>query len=234
VHLFSVDNVLIKVCDPTFVGFTALNHFQMTSKTVPRASPDEAVGVIVLSKGRPAVVEYSEMPKEISQAINEDGSLRFNTGSICNHIFTLRFLRLIVTGHLQDLNTHYHIALKKIPFVDSNGTRTVPTQPNGIKFELFYYDAIRYAETTGVLQVKRSDEFAPVKNAPGSAVDSPDTARMLIKNLHSLWLTKAGAKFQEGSVPDDRVEISPLISYEGEGLETFAGQTLNYPVYIYY
>jgi hypothetical protein len=34
-------------------------------------------------------------------------------------------------------------------------------------------------------QVVRAEEFSPVKNAPGSASDSPDTARAHLMALHS-------------------------------------------------
>lgn len=235
VHLFSVDNVLVKVCDPVFLGFTAMHNYQVTSKTVPKVSHDEAIGVIVLHREGSGVLEYSEIPKDLAKATDEAGNLRLNTGSICNHVFSSKFLRAITTQHIADLNRQYHLAVKKIPFIDVSGTRVVPTEPNGLKFELFYFDVLKFAQKTGVLQVKREQEFAPVKNAPGGSVDSPDTARQLIGELHKSWLVKAGATFQDEAASSDlRVEISPLISYEGEGLETFAGQTLNFPVYIYY
>jgi UDP-N-acetylglucosamine/UDP-N-acetylgalactosamine diphosphorylase len=235
VHLFSVDNALIKICDPVFIGFTSLHNFDISTKTVPKASPDEAIGVVVLNKRRPGIAEYSEIPSDLARATNQDGSLVYNTGSICNHVFSVRFLRSIITSHLGQFNQHYHKAVKKIAFVDQSGVRVTPEQPNGLKFELFYFDVMQFAERTGILQVKRNEEFAPVKNAPGSSLDSPDTARSLLKALHMSWLTKAGARFQdEASAEDTRVEISPLVSYEGEGLETFAGQSLSFPVYIYY
>jgi UDP-N-acetylglucosamine/UDP-N-acetylgalactosamine diphosphorylase len=36
-----------------------------------------------------------------------------------------------------------------------------------------------------LLEVRRDEEFAPVKNAPGAAADSPDTARKAILALHT-------------------------------------------------
>ena len=65
-----------------------------------------------------------------------------------------------------------------------------------------------------VSQVERSEEFAPVKNARGAPRDSPDTARSLLLALHEKWLREAGASVATGTA----VEVSPLLSYEGEEL----------------
>ena len=40
------------------------------------------------------------------------------------------------------------------------------------------------AQRVALMEVARDSEFAPVKNAPGSASDSPDTARQAILSLH--------------------------------------------------
>ena len=84
----------------------------------------------------------------------------------------------------------------------------------------------------------REDEFAPVKNAPGTATDSPDTARALMSNQAIRWLTAAGAKIATPPRTSFEVEfctdleISPLVSYAGEGLSQFKGVRVTLPLYV--
>ena len=64
----------------------------------------------------------------------------------------------------------------------------------------------------------REAEFAPVKNAPGSPTDSPDTARGALMILHRSWVEAAGGTIS-GPMEEGGVEVSPLTSFKGEGLE---------------
>lgn len=92
----------------------------------------------------------------------------------------------------------YHVAKKKIQYYDEKIKRPVtPLENNGYKFELFLHDCFQLctSDKFGIMEVKRDEEFAPVKNAPGSAEDSPDTARALISKLHQNWLRNYGVEF---------------------------------------
>ncbi len=233
VHIFSVDNVLIKVCDPLFVGYTAREKADMASKVVAKTTWSESIGVIGLRGALPCVLEYSEIPPEMAKSVNEQGDLAFNAGNILNHIFTTKLLKRLTGECLEELQMQYHLAIKKVPYI-KDGTLVKPTQPNALKFELFYFDAFRFAQKHAVLEIVREEEFAPVKNAPGEFVDSPDSARKLMSELHARWLIDAGAILSDEYGHDRVCEISPLISYSGEGLEAFKKQRLIFPIYIYY
>merc|ERR1711865_721716 len=90
-----------------------------------------------------------------------------------------------------------------------------PDTNNGIKLEAFIFDVFPMSSRMAILETLREEEFAPVKNAPGSASDSPDTAREMVNKLARRWVADAGGEV----VGDQVLEISPLLSYSGEGLK---------------
>eukprot|EP00301_Raphidiophrys_heterophryoidea_P017996 c2981_g2_i1.p1 GENE.c2981_g2_i1~~c2981_g2_i1.p1 ORF type:complete len:320 (-),score=85.97 c2981_g2_i1:74-1033(-) len=220
VYVCSVDNVLAKLCDPTFVGYCLVRGADCGAKVLPKAYADEKVGVVCLQGGKPTVVEYSDMTPEDSTRIDHStGQLVFNTGNICIHFFSTGFLH-----RTQNLKLPYHVARKKIDYIDENGQPVKATQITGLKMEQFIFDVFPFSNKMAVLQGSREEDFAPVKNAPGSSTDSPDTARMLVSNLHRKWAEIAGAVFQESQTHATSLfEISPLVSYEGEGLDSRFG-----------
>lgn len=67
-----------------------------------------------------------------------------------------------------------------------------PTENNGVKFELFYFDVFEEAKKFGLFETLREEEFAPLKNATSD--DSPDSARKMLHDLHKKWVEKAGIK----------------------------------------
>lgn len=160
-------------------------------------------------------MEYSEITKETSELRRPDGKLTFDAGNICNHYFTVDFLQSIADKYEPQIELH--VAKKKIPFVNDEGTRQVPSVPNGIKIEKFVFDVFRFAENFVVWQVDRKSEFSPVKNSDSAGIDCPRIARSDVLALHKQWLLDAGAV----SV-DAEVEISPLLSFGGENLESLA------------
>lgn len=227
-HVFAIDNVLTKPADPEFIGYCIQRDAECGNKVVWRRDKSEKVGVTVESQGRFRVVEYSDLPASMAEAEDGQGRLIFGAANICNHYFSLDFIRSKVIG--QPLA--YHIARKKIPCLDKVTRTTVtPSANNGIKLELFIFDVFPLAERWVVVEVPREDEFAPVKNEPGNPVDSPDTARRLMSSQFVRWLQAAGANVNSNDA-GALCEISGRLSYEGEGLERFRGRDIALPCYL--
>jgi hypothetical protein len=136
------------------------------------------------------------MSPEALHAVDEDGQLRFRTGNLCIHAYSLSFLQ--GPAHPDRLPRVYHPAHKKIPYADPETGRTVPAAEikanTGVKLEAFIFDVFPAAERMAALDIVREDEFTPVKNAPGSSTDSPDTARALIRAMHTRWLHAVGCR----------------------------------------
>lgn len=219
VHAYGVDNCLVKVADPVFLGYCIQKEADCAAKVVRKVHPTESVGVVAVRDGRFGVVEYSEISKE--QAERRDsktGELSFRAGNIVNHFYTTSFLNAIES--FED-ELAFHIARKKIAYVEHQSGQVVkPTKPNGMKLEMFVFDVFPFTKHFAVLEVARNEEFSPLKNAPGTGSDDPETSRRDLLAQHKRFLERAGAKVADGV----EIEISPVVSYAGEGLESLKGK----------
>jgi UDP-N-acetylglucosamine/UDP-N-acetylgalactosamine diphosphorylase len=230
-HTICVDNALVKPLDPGFLGYCITSNAQVGSLVCPKSHPDEKVGVLCLKNGKWMVVEYSEIDDvapEDKVRRDDNGELVFRHGNICNHVYSLDFL---VNTVVPNLGNMYHIARKKIGCADENGNTFKPTSNNGIKLEMFIFDVFPLCDPARmcVYEVARSNNFSPVKNAPGpGTTDSPTSALAMVTKLHRSWLEKAGVNV----VGEGDVEVSPLLSYQGEGLESLSGSTIQAPAFI--
>lgn len=212
IFYFQVDNPLVKVLDPVFLGYHRIQSADFSLKIVRKERPDEKLGVVGYIDGKIGVIEYSELPQSLAKAKNHDGSLRFDAGSIAIHILRVGFIRD------QDFRLPYHLAKKKIPFIDEDGRKVIPNEPNGIKFECFVFDALRWAKRSTIMEVVRGEEYSPIKNRRGES--SPKTARQDMINLYGGWLEYAGLSIprdKDGNVKG-RIEINPLFAIDKEEL----------------
>ncbi|KAI0094431.1 nucleotide-diphospho-sugar transferase [Irpex rosettiformis] len=219
VHAFGVDNCLVKVADPVFIGYCIQKQSECAAKVVPKAYPTESVGVVATRGGKFGVVEYSEISQEQAERLDANGQLVFRAANIVNHFYTIDFLNKVESFEEE---LAFHIARKKIPYVDQATGQTVkPTKPNGMKLEMFVFDVFPFTKQFSVLEVARNEEFSPLKNAPGTGSDDPETSRRDLLAQQKRFLERAGA----GVDKDVEIEISPLVSYAGEGLEGVKGKT---------
>ncbi len=212
---FQVDNPLIKICDPVFVGYHLLEKADMSAKVLKKRDPYEKLGVVGKLDGKYAVIEYSDLTTEEMEARTADGELKYWAGSIAIHCYNVDFVRRVLdTG----TGLPYHVAHKKVPHVTPQGERVTPEEPNAYKFERFVFDALQFAERAVFQEVLREEEFSPVKNATGA--DSPETARQDLVRVFSEWLEAAGVKVprHDNGVPVYPIEISPLFAEGPEEL----------------
>ena len=216
IHAYCVDNCLVKVADPVFLGFAASKDVDIATKVVRKRSANESVGLILLKNGKPDVVEYSEIDSSTAEAKDpkQPDLLKFRAANIVNHYYSFRFMDTIEEwAH----KLPHHVAKKKIPCVDvESGEPIKPDKPNGIKLEQYVFDVFPMLDLTkfACMEVKREEEFSPLKNAKGTGEDDPDTSKKDILHQGKRWVQNCGGTVEsEGGVEDLGVEVSPLISY---------------------
>jgi len=216
ISYFQVDNPLVNIFDPLFLGLHAIEDAEMSSKAVRKTEPGEKVGVFSSVDGRVRVIEYSDLPEKSAEQRNPDGSLTFGLGSIAIHIINVSFVERLNTG---GFSLPLHKAVKKIRHINENGQLIEPPEPNGIKLESFVFDALPLAEGAVILETLRNEEFAPVKNAAGP--NSPEAVKSMQAARAADWLQAAGVAVPrkcDGSA-DCIIEIAPSFALEKEQLK---------------
>ncbi len=174
INVFSMDNVLQRICDPVFIGATILSGRNCGAKVVAKNAPGEKVGALCLKDGLPTIVEYYEMGDELAAELDENGKLKYRFGVILNYLFSMKRMYEIVDGKMP-----LHIVEKKIPHLNEKGELVKPEKENGYKFEYLAIDTVRDMLTCLSFEVEREKEFAPIKNKEG--VDSVVSARALLE-----------------------------------------------------
>jgi UDP-N-acetylglucosamine/UDP-N-acetylgalactosamine diphosphorylase len=227
---FQVDNPLVRIAEPAFIGLHREADAELSFKVVERLSPDEKLGVVVTVDGRPRVIEYSDLPVALAERRLSEGPLELWAGSIAVHILERSFIERLVSA--QPLP--FHRAIKKVPYVDDAGVLVKPVEPNAVKFERFIFDALPLAERWAIVETDRAGEFEPLKNAVGP--DSPATVHQRMSDQFGNWLEQAGAivpRRPDGSVPFG-IEISPLFALDATELKSKIEQGLvvERPIYL--
>jgi UDP-N-acetylglucosamine/UDP-N-acetylgalactosamine diphosphorylase len=223
IFYFQVDNPLVKIADPLFLGHHIAERAEVSSKIIPKDGPADRLGNLVLVDGRCTMIEYSDLPEDLARETDAEGNLRLRAGSPAIHVFAVAFLERVTRG---ETRMAYHVARKKVPCVDAIGNLVKPERENALKFELFIFDVLPLADRWTVVETSRREEFAPIKNATGA--DSPERVRQAIADLAGDWLSQASVtvpRRSDGSVAVP-LEISPLYALDAEEVKAKVNPTL--------
>jgi len=214
ISYFQVDNPLVKMCDPLFIGLHELEKSDMSAIMLAKTGPHEKLGNFCVSGGKLNIIEYSDLPESLAEKRNPDGSLAFVAGSPAIHMISRRFVAELTADGV--LKLPWHRADKKIQTVDAVGEPVKPESPNGVKLESFIFDALPLAKRTMILEGDRKEVFAPTKNATG--VDSAESCRRMLIDRDVRRLTAAGVVIPRKSdgEADAVIEISPAAVLDDE------------------
>ena len=208
VFFFQVDNPLVEIADPAFVGYHVTEKSEYSLKLCAKRDPFEKVGMPMQFGKSYRMVEYTEMTDEQCKRKAKDGRLYFLYGSPAIHVFDRAFLAREAAKAMP-----LHLAFKKIPTV-VDGKVVKPAEPNGYKFEKFIFDILPNAKRAAFLAFEQKDEFSPVKNAEGA--DSPASCRADMQAKWARWFAAIGV-----SVPADLpLEIDPVYALDAADLKS--------------
>ena len=206
---FQVDNPMVEVADPAFIGLHTLEKSEYSLKLTAKREPTEGLGMVVKRDGHFDMIEYTEMTDEMNNRRTKTGDLYFKFGSPAIHVFDRAFLERLANKAMP-----LHLAHKKIATVDDKGKVVKPTAPNGYKFEKFIFDILPKAKTAAFLAFDQKEEFSPVKNAEGG--DSPASCKADMQAKWRRWLAEAGVAVADG-VPG---EIDPAYALDAADIKS--------------
>lgn len=172
IYICGVDNIMANMVDSLLLGLAIKRKVPTASKAIKKAYPEEKVGTFCRRNGKPSIIEYIEMTKEMIYAKNENAELLYGASNIIGHLFNIETLEKLAKKDLK-----YHLAVKKNSYINEKKEEIIPTEPNSYKFETFIFDGFEYVDDMIVMQVERDEEFAPIKNATG--IDSPESAKTI-------------------------------------------------------
>jgi len=226
ISYFQVDNPLVHLIDPLFIGLHVAQRSEMSSKAVSKADDLERVGNFCVVEGKLAVIEYSDLPESLARRKDAGGRRLFDAGSIAIHLLDRAFVERISTPGAT-VQLPWHRAEKKVEIIGEDGGLTRPSTPNVVKLELFVFDAIPLARNPLLLMTLREEEFSPVKNAEGA--DSPATSRRDQVRRAARWLEQRGLRVpRDGNgEPAAPIEISPRFAFSSADLEGRLPANLN-------
>lgn len=215
---FQVDNPLVEIADPLFIGLHLKEGAEVSIKVCKKREPAEGLGVVAVKDGKNMIVEYSELTPRQMQEKCSDGRLKLLFGSVAIHIFSVAFLKQEASAALP-----LHTAFKKVPFVNAEGLTVTPEKPNAYKFEKFIFDVIPHAAAALNVEFDRAFEFSPVKNAQGS--DSPATSQRDMIRKAAAWLESIGVAVPRNAEGESRyrIEIDPCFAMDAEELSRKLG-----------
>jgi len=207
-----VDNPLVAMADPHFLGHHRLRGSHFSSKAVAKSDPEEKVGVFCRDGERMRVVEYTELGTRERHERDREGRLAFRAGNIATHAIAIE----LVAG-AEPFRMPYHIARKAVRHLVGREL-VASAEPNSLRFESFIFDLLPHARNPIVLEADRAREFAPLKNAEGE--NSPASTRRALVRVWAEWLEGAGVEIprDDAGEPLHPIEISPLVADSAEEL----------------
>jgi UDP-N-acetylglucosamine/UDP-N-acetylgalactosamine diphosphorylase len=233
------DNLLWRPADPVFLGFAAASRADAAAKVVePEAVLEAYAG---LDAGFPDGAEAGELLDAAALQAPAMGAYYFALPALERLAAAyakepLAGLRLVPARGIPKRG-----AAPALPALPPNlppqaraqalaaaaraaEAAAAPRPVDGYALQRYLADALRFGDLlepgkTALLGCVRDEEFATAwGRGPHWAVSPPEGASARMLGLHTAWVEAAGGEV----AAEEGVEVSPLVSYAGEGLHAVA------------
>ncbi|KRX09136.1 hypothetical protein PPERSA_08852 [Pseudocohnilembus persalinus] len=249
-HIVGVENILLKPLDPLLLGYAKLQDKDFICKVVDRSPNDNDAQFFVQRSDDTVKVVTNQ---EIIQYLENTKSSQKNTNNNINNIQKQQNLsdapvfmhNLVVKtdflnqiagdpGKKYKLAQQFHVIKRSLDWYDWESQSILqPQQPNAYIFERQIGDMIALTgiDKVKLLKVNRTEEYSPIIYPLG--IYSPEEAKTDLSNLHKKWLGLDERNYLESQI----LEISPLVSYNGEQLDPYISliqnvKQLQFPLHI--
>ena len=186
---------------PRLSAITLLAGSELTTQVIAKRDPHEKVGNVVSVDGHLQIIEYSDLPPESAERRIPMVRLLIWAGNIAVHMFDCAFLQRM--AH-QRGGLPWHLARKKVPFINERGDPITPDKPNAIKLETFIFDLLPNAKNALGRGGQRGRRIRSAEERQRSAQGYARNLSSGDRRRHRRWLIEAGAQVADNVA----VEIS--------------------------
>lgn len=152
-----IDNVLIKMVDPIFIGLTIKTNNLIASKSISKQDELNKEYIFCKKDNKIYMLEKGKINKEITNT-KINNKYVYRETNIVNHLIHINKLE-----EFSLMKLPYHDTLRNNKYLDYTGKYIDTIEPNSYKFEQYIYE-IFYNETSMLLYSINSDEFSPLKS----------------------------------------------------------------------
>lgn len=164
ISISGVDNIILEIIDPLLIGIAEYNKSQVCAKSIAKENIENKGWIFANVDGKPNIIEPRFLTEEMLNSKNENGKYNYNQINILAHLFTKdAFIKAM------DYELPYHRAYKRNDYINDEGMKIVAESPNSFEFEKFIFDVFKYFDNFTLMEVKKEDEFAPIKAFTGTA-----------------------------------------------------------------
>jgi hypothetical protein len=233
VYIMGTLNMMGQPLDPSMLGIILDAKSHGLTKVVPRFHPYDTSGVFCMNPSDIAadtvncgVLEWWEVQESYLSLKNSMDRLALY-GSVNEHVFDFNFFKHCARDVSEQLGRPREVALPTISITTGEVLPAPPdTDPNGYLITKSVTDLMPLCKQIFALEVDPGFLVAwqpSYIRCPYPELDNETARNLLFKYCRTQmgWAKEAGADCPEFVTPEVRMEISPLVSRQGENLEHY-------------